>query len=82
MSADQLIQLLKTMPASRVEKAEVMYNAPAKYNVKGALLNVVLSKNESETPSWQGETGVDYTQYRHAGGDAHEIYFIRIRALA
>lgn len=67
MSADQLIQLLKTMPASRVEKAEVMYNAPAKYNVKGALLNVVLSKNESETPSWQGETGVDYTQYRHAG---------------
>ncbi|WP_270629132.1 outer membrane beta-barrel family protein [Parabacteroides distasonis] len=71
MSADQLIQLLKTMPASRGEKAEVMYNAPAKYNVKGALLNVVLSKNESETPSWQGETGVDYTQYRHAGGDAH-----------
>ena len=71
MSADQLIQLLKTRPASRVEKAEVMYNAPAKYNVKGALLNVVLSKNESETPSWQGETGVDYTQYRHAGGDAH-----------
>ena len=71
MSADQLIQLLKTMPASRVEKAEVMYNAPAKYNVKGALLNVVLSKNESETPSWQGETGVDYTQYRHAGGAAH-----------
>lgn len=71
MSADQLILLLKTMPASRVEKAEVMYNAPAKYNVKGALLNVVLSKNESETPSWQGETGVDYTQYRHAGGDAH-----------
>lgn len=71
MSADQLIQLLKTMPASRVEKAEVMYNAPAKYNVKGALLNVVLSKNESETPFWQGETGVDYTQYRHAGGDAH-----------
>ena len=71
MSADQLIQLLKTMPASRVEKAEVMYNAPAKYNVKGALLNVVLSKNESETPSWQGETSVDYTQYRHAGGDAH-----------
>lgn len=71
MSADQLIQLLKTIPASRVEKAEVMYNAPAKYNVKGALLNVVLSKNESETPSWQGETGVDYTQYRHAGGDAH-----------
>ena len=73
MSADQLIQLLKTMPASRVEKAEVMYNAPAKYNVKGALLNVVLSKNESETPSWQeDEQGVDYTQYHmHAGGDAH-----------
>ena len=38
---------------------------------RGALLNVVLSRNESEIPSWQGETGVDYTQYRHAGGDAH-----------
>ena len=69
MSADQLIQLLKTMPASRVEKAEVMYNAPAKYNVKGALLNVVLSKNESETPSWQGETGCGLHPISPCGGE-------------
>lgn len=71
MSAEQLIQLLKSMPASRVEKAEVMYNAPAKYNVKGALLNVILSKNESETHAWQGEVGADYNQNRRASGDAH-----------
>lgn len=70
MSAEQLIQLLKSMPASRVEKAEVMYNAPAKYNVKGALLNVVLNRNESLTPSWQGEAGINYNQNRYASGDA------------
>ncbi|WP_455620983.1 TonB-dependent receptor domain-containing protein [Parabacteroides sp.] len=71
MSADQLIQLLKSMPASRVEKAEVMYNASAKYNVKGALLNVILNKNGSDTHSWQGEVGANYNQNRRSSGDAH-----------
>ncbi|MDH6359171.1 outer membrane beta-barrel family protein [Parabacteroides sp. PF5-9] len=71
MSLDQLIQLLKSMPADRVKKAEVMYNAPARYNVKGALINIILEDNPTDTPSIQGEAGVDYTQKHYAAGDAH-----------
>ena len=33
MSVDQLVGLLKTIPASRVCNVEIMYNAPAKYNI-------------------------------------------------
>ncbi|WP_099465659.1 outer membrane beta-barrel family protein [Parabacteroides provencensis] len=71
MSLQQLIQLLKSMPASRVQKAEIMYAAPAKYNVKGAVINVILDKNMSATPSFQGEVGTDYIQQHYARGKAH-----------
>ena len=43
MSADQLITMLKSIPSSRVKNVEVMYNAPAKYNIKGAVINVMRS---------------------------------------
>lgn len=71
MSLEQLIQLLKSMPASRVQKAEIMYNAPAKYNIKGALINVILDKPLSDKPTLQGEAGLDYQQYHYAFGGAH-----------
>lgn len=48
MSVDQLVGLLKTIPASRVCNVEIMYNAPAKYNIKGAMINVVLDKETVE----------------------------------
>jgi len=71
LSMDQLVQLLKSIPASRVEKVEVMYNAPAKYNVKGSVINVLLSGETSDTPSFQGEAGAYYTQKHFASGKAH-----------
>lgn len=71
MSLDQLIRLLKTISASRVQKAEIMYAAPAKYNIKGAVINVILDKNMSDTPSFQGEAGIDYEQRHYAGSNAH-----------
>lgn len=37
MTAEQLVNLLKNTPVSNVEKAEVMYSAPAKYRVRGQL---------------------------------------------
>ncbi len=46
MTREQLTTLLKTTPASRVQSAEVMYSAPARYQVRGALINVVLSKGD------------------------------------
>ena len=42
MSAEQLNTLLKSTPASRIETAEVMYSAPARYQVRGAVINLVL----------------------------------------
>ena len=35
LSVEQLDALLKSIPVSRIEKAEVMYSAPARYQVRG-----------------------------------------------
>lgn len=40
LGAGQMRALLKSISAGRVEKAEVMYNAPARYQVRGALINI------------------------------------------
>ena len=71
MTAEQLVNLLKNTPVSNVEKAEVMYSAPAKYRVRGAVINIVLKKNKSEEPLVRGEIGGNYTQgiYSSAGGN-------------
>ena len=66
MSVDQLINLLKSIPASRVLRTEIMYNAPAKYNVKGALINVIIDQGNNEDETLQGEAGIEYQQ-RHSG---------------
>ena len=55
MSREQVVTLLKSMPASRVQNAEVMYSAPARYQVHGALINVTLQKDASKDASLQGE---------------------------
>lgn len=61
MSIEQLNTLLKTIPAGRIEKAEVMYSAPARYQVRGPMINICLKSNTSNTPALQGEL---YTAYR------------------
>ena len=48
MSREQVITLLKSMPADRVKNAEMMYSAPARYQVRGALINVTLIKEASK----------------------------------
>ena len=55
MSREQVVTLLKSMPASRVQNAEMMYSAPARYQVRGALINITLSKDASMDASLQGE---------------------------
>ena len=71
MTAEQLVNLLKNTPVSNVEKAEVMYSAPAKYRVRGAVINIVLKKNKSEEPLLRGEVGGNFTQgiYSRGGGN-------------
>ncbi|MDR1003902.1 MAG: outer membrane beta-barrel family protein [Prevotellaceae bacterium] len=72
MSAEQLRMLLKSMPASRIAGAEVMYNAPARYRVKGAVINILLTQNDEHTRMLQGELNAQYRQ-KHDGGTAERI---------
>lgn len=62
MSAEQLQSLLKSTPASRIESAEVMYSAPARYQVRGAVINVILKSQTGNAPSLQGELFTAYNQ--------------------
>lgn len=61
MSMDQIVSMLKSTPASSIKSVEVMYNPPAKYNVRGALINVVLDKAVEHIP-FTGEMMVGFAQ--------------------
>ena len=47
MSHEQLAILLKNTPASRVEKAEIMYSTPPQYHIRGAAINLLLKSLSS-----------------------------------
>ena len=55
MSREQLKTLLESTPVSRLEKAEVMAVAPARFGIRGALINVVLKKTVGQPSSLSGE---------------------------
>ncbi|NDV82621.1 outer membrane beta-barrel protein [Bacteroides sp. 51] len=63
LSEDQLIELLKTIPVGNIEKAEVMYSAPARYQVRGPMINLVLKSGGAEKPTLQGELYTGWQQY-------------------
>lgn len=62
LGTGQLYALLRSIPASRIETAEVMYNAPARYQVRGALVNITLKQSAGGPGSWQGELYAKYRQ--------------------
>ena len=64
LSVEQLYSMLKAMPASRIAKAEVLYNAPARYQVRGAVINIVLKHSDIE--ALQGELYGGYAQKHEA----------------
>lgn len=67
MTTEQLYALLKNIPAGRIENAEVMYNAPARYQVRGALINISLKQSTGDTSSFQGEVYGKYQQKHYEG---------------
>lgn len=69
MTEEQLISLLKSMPASRVERAEVMYSAPPQYHVRGAAINLVLKGYKAGEGGLQGEVNGSYIQKDEGGGN-------------
>lgn len=65
MSKEQLKILLESIPVSRLEKAEVMAAAPARYGIRGAMINVVLKETLGQKPSFSGELQGTFQKDRH-----------------
>jgi len=68
MSLQQMYQLLYSMPVSRLKQVEVMYSAPAKYHVNGAVINVIL-KAPTALDGLQGQARAGYDQGHYASFD-------------
>ncbi|NDV59764.1 outer membrane beta-barrel family protein [Bacteroides sp. 519] len=64
LSYEQLTQLLQTIPVSRIEKAEVMYAAPARYQVRGPMINLILKK-DNENSNLTGELFSSWLQRQY-----------------
>lgn len=65
LSAEQLDALLKSVPVSRIEKAEVMYSAPARYQVRGPMINLILAPGTGQASSLQGELYTAFNQHHY-----------------
>lgn len=75
MPIQNLYQLLYTTPVDRLKTVEVMYTAPAKYHVNGAVINVVL-KTPTPLDGLQGQIRAGYNQahYGSYGGVVAATY--------
>ncbi len=66
LSTGQLYSLLKSMPADRIGSVEVMYSAPPRYQVRGAMINVRLRRRIGDPGTVQGEVYGKYNQEHEA----------------
>lgn len=80
MPLQNLYQLLYTTPVDRMKNVEIMYSAPAKYHVNGAVINVVL-KTPTYLDGLQGQVRAGYNQahYGSYGGGLAATYAIKDR---
>jgi len=63
IDADQLNTLLKSIPADQIKSTEVIYTAPAKYLVRGAVINILLNHAHNNI---QGNIITSYNQSHYA----------------
>lgn len=66
LSQEQLAQVLKSVPKDRVGDVEVMYSAPAKYQVRGACININFKHETARRQALTGEVFGSYDQSHHA----------------
>lgn len=64
LDKEDLRTVLENTPVSRLEKAEIMYAAPARYRIRGAMVNVILKSNIGQKPALSGEVAAMYEQSR------------------
>lgn len=78
MPLQNLYQLLYTTPVDRLKNVEIMYSAPAKYHVNGAVINVGL-KTPTPLDGLQGQVRAGYNQahYGSYGGGLAATYALK-----
>lgn len=78
MPLQNLYQLLYTTPLDRLKNVEIMYSAPAKYHINGAVINVVL-KTPTPLDGLQGQVRIGYNQAHNGsyGGTLAATYAIK-----
>lgn len=78
MPLQNLYQLLYTTPVDRLKNVEIMYSAPAKYHVNGAVINVVL-KTPKPLDGLQGQVRAGYNQAHYGlyGGVFAATYAVK-----
>lgn len=78
MPLQNLYRLLYNMPLDRLKNVEIMYSAPAKYHVNGAVINVVL-KTPKPLDGLQGQVRAGYNQalYGSYGGGLAATYAVK-----
>ena len=69
LSADKVVERLKSMPAAMLAKAEVMPSAPAKYHVRGMAINIV-TKDFAGTNQLSGQLMGGWQQNKYGTGYA------------
>ncbi len=77
MPLQNLYQLLYNTPVDRLKNVEIMYSAPAKYHVNGAVINVVL-KTPTPLDGLQGQIrgGYNRAHYGSFGGGLAATYAV------
>ena len=67
LSAEQVVERLKQMPAAQLAKAEVMPSAPAKYHIRGMAINIV-TKDLTGTNQLSGQLMGGWRQSKYGTG--------------
>lgn len=78
MPLQNLYQLLYTTPVDRLKNVEIMYSAPAKYHVNGAVINVVL-KTPRPLDGLQGQVRAGYNQAHYASYGGGWLLHMQLR---
>ncbi len=69
LTAEQVAERLKQMPAEMLAKAELMPSAPAKYHVRGMAINII-TKDFSGTNQFSGQLMSGWRQSKYGTGYA------------
>ncbi|MCM1356690.1 MAG: TonB-dependent receptor [Staphylococcus sp.] len=78
MPLQNLYQLLYATPVDRLKNVEIMYSAPAKYHVNGAVINIVM-KTPRPLDGLTGQVTSNYSQAHYASfsGGLNATYAIK-----